>query len=170
MIKKAFSLVELMVTLIVLSCIIAAMTPTITKKLKSQGITVGSGGGGKNVSGDFEFSQDCSAFGEDCALCFNNKCSLCSKSCLANEYVDTPTCTCQSCDKFDNCLECNVNQCKKCENGYFINGLACEICPVGSFCDGIEKTTCPEGKYTGSEGQTSCTTCEVGYACSNGIK
>ncbi len=47
--KKAFSLVEILVALIIVSLITAAMAPVITKKLSSAGITIvggGSGGGG----------------------------------------------------------------------------------------------------------------------------
>ena len=37
--KKAFSLVELMVTLVVVAILTAAMAPVITKRLKSKEIT-----------------------------------------------------------------------------------------------------------------------------------
>jgi len=164
--KRAFSLVELMVTLIVISVIISAMTPMITKKLKSQAITVGSGGN-QNI----EFQQDCSAWSEDCVLCTETKCNLCMKECLSNQYTQTSTCACSPCTDFNsNCLECSSKQCKKCANGYYVNGITCTICPIGSYCDGITKTTCEEGQYTDSTGQTFCKDCEVGYACTGGIK
>ena len=43
---RAFSLVELMISLITISVIIAAMTPIITKKLSASRVAVGSFGGG----------------------------------------------------------------------------------------------------------------------------
>ena len=46
---RAFSLVELMISLITISVIVAAMTPVITKKLTSQRVAVGSFGGGANM-------------------------------------------------------------------------------------------------------------------------
>jgi len=155
--RCAFSLVELMVTLIILSCIISAMTPIITKKLQSQGITVGSGGGGNS---NFEFEQDCSSFGEDCALCFSDRCAMCTKECLASEYVEISSCTCKTCDIFNFCKECSSKQCKKCENGYFLNDVVCEVCPVGYFCDGEIKQECDDGYYQNEAQKATCKTCE----------
>ena len=64
--KEAFSLVELMVSLVVVSCITAALTPVITKKLKSTSISVTAGSSNQNL----EFKQDCSEdFSADCLLC-----------------------------------------------------------------------------------------------------
>ena len=44
--NKAFSLVEILVALIIVSLITAALVPVITKKLSSSGITISGGGGG----------------------------------------------------------------------------------------------------------------------------
>jgi len=174
-----FSLIELMVTLIIISVIVGAMTPIITKKLKSQSITVGSGA---SEQIDTEFEQDCLAFGEDCVLCTQNKCSLCAKECLTGEYIKTSSCECKSCNIYENCKECNSRQCKKCNSGYYLNGSTCEICPAGHKCDGINKNTCSEKTYSlaGSEECTDCTqnckecnsttgacqTCDEGYLIS----
>ena len=38
--KKGFSLIELMISLITISCITAAFTPIVTKKLKNSDVTV----------------------------------------------------------------------------------------------------------------------------------
>jgi len=152
--RYAFSLVELMVTLIILSCIIAATTPTITKKLHSQSITVGSGGGQSNL----EFSQDCSQW-EDCALCFPDKCAMCAKECLENEYVEVSNCTCKSCNIYSNCKECTSKQCKNCEDGYFLDNLTCSSCPVGFYCDGKSKSKCESGYYQDELKQKTCKSC-----------
>lgn len=42
--KKAFSLVEILVALIIVSLITAALAPVITKKLSSSGVTITGGG------------------------------------------------------------------------------------------------------------------------------
>ena len=47
-IKKGFSLVELLISLIVISCITAAFTPLITKKFATN-IGFGGGGGGGDI-------------------------------------------------------------------------------------------------------------------------
>ena len=39
--NNAFSLVELLISLVVISCVLAAMTPVVTKKLSNRTITVG---------------------------------------------------------------------------------------------------------------------------------
>ena len=45
-IKRAFSIIEILVALVVVSVITAALAPVITKKLKSSSITVLGGHGG----------------------------------------------------------------------------------------------------------------------------
>ncbi len=71
--KFAFSLVEILVALIIISVITAALAPVITKKVKSAGVTItgGGGGGGPNTG---EYS---------CPLGFfldteNNECDVCN--------------------------------------------------------------------------------------------
>ena len=61
----AFSLVELMISLITISLIAAAFAPVITKKLSKNNITVGSFGGGGGGGGA---SLECSGI-SDCILC-----------------------------------------------------------------------------------------------------
>ncbi len=45
-IKSAFSLVEILIALIIVSVVMAALAPVITKKIKSSGVTISGGGGG----------------------------------------------------------------------------------------------------------------------------
>ena len=150
----AFSLVELMVTLVVVSILTAAMAPVITKKLKSKEITVSSG-----TSKDIEFEQDCTAFGVDCALCFDDRCALCAKVCNSDEYVDTPECVCKPCNIYEQCLECTAKQCTKCNLGYYLENRQCTICPIANSCDGTYKTACADGYYSDVEGLGTCKTC-----------
>lgn len=101
-----FSLVELMISLIVISLITAALAPVITKKLTSGTITVGSfgggGGGGENIT------------------------------CPAGLYIDMDTKTCEVCPAGFECDGANKipcpagtfslnrqSECTPCEDGYY---------------------------------------------------
>ena len=81
----AFTLVELMISLIVISLIAAAFVPVITKKLSSSSIFAGSSGGG--------FSKTCSEIDEDCDLCAGSICLSCKKTCSAGETLNTTSCS-----------------------------------------------------------------------------
>ena len=101
--KFGFSLVEIVVALIIISVITAALAPIITKKMKSTGITIGSGDGGS-------LQMNCSKFGSECSLCYPNKCVVCVKSCLDTQALDIAGCKCKDCnDSIDmfgpNCLK-----------------------------------------------------------------
>ena len=85
--KLAFSLVELMISLIIISLIAAAFVPVITKKLSSSSIFAGSTGGG--------FNKSCSEIDEDCDLCAGSICLSCKKTCSAGETLNTTSCSCE---------------------------------------------------------------------------
>ena len=89
--KSGFSLIELMISLIIISLIAAAFVPVITKKLARSSIVVGSFG--NNSSGGV--SENCSNISEDCALCAGDTCLSCKKTCSAGETLDTTNCTCK---------------------------------------------------------------------------
>lgn len=164
---KAFSLVEILVALIIVSIIMAAMAPIITKRLSSSGVTIAGGGGSSGT-----LSSSCEAFGANCTLCYQDKCVTCSVSCSSNQATDISTCSCKACSTLhgNNCLKCNTNECIECSSNYYIKNGKCEICPIGSYCNGTTATVCPNGKYTDATGQTSCKNCEAGYKCENGTK
>ena len=112
--KKAFSLVEILVALIIVSLITAALAPVITKKLSSSGITIGGGGGGGVPS---------------------------AGACAAGQYFDMDEQTCKHCPEGHFCdgfnkLVClagtstsadgtdkhplnGQSQCKECADGYY---------------------------------------------------
>ena len=89
--KSGFSLIELMISLIIISLIAAAFVPVITKKLARSSIVAGSFG--NNSSGGV--SENCSNISEDCALCAGDTCLSCKKTCSAGETLDTTNCTCK---------------------------------------------------------------------------
>ena len=70
----AFSLIELMISLITISCITAAFAPIITKKMKNSNVSVALS----------EISTKCDKFTEECTLCYSSKCVMCNRHC--NEY------------------------------------------------------------------------------------
>jgi len=155
--KKGFSLVELMVTLVVVAVLIAALVPVITKRLKSKEITVGafsaSGSGGS-------FNVDCSAFSEKCSLCNDDVCAVCKETCAYNQVLSTTECQCKNCsDLFeDKCQQCTLNACTLCEAGNHISAGSCATCPAGYKCDGISRTQCTTGTYA-LEGESECKNC-----------
>ena len=85
---KGFSLVELMISLIVISLIMAAFVPVISKKLTTGSIFAGSSGGG--------FGKSCSEIDEDCDLCAGSICLSCKKTCPAGETLNTTSCSCET--------------------------------------------------------------------------
>lgn len=133
---KAFSLVELMISLIVISLISAAFAPVITKKLSNGIITIGSFGGNNN-SGSGEVN------------CPSNI------TCEAGYYLDG-TCKCQHCSD-PNCTYCAHNACSICNDGFtLINGkcenLACHDSgglPTKACCESINAMFIDK-KYTGT--------------------
>ncbi len=159
---SAFSLIELMISLIVISSISAAFAPVISKRLSSTATTISSGQG--------SISTKCEdKFGADCTLCYKTKCIICLKSCTSNTYVDIPTCTCKSCSSIaTNCTKCNDEKCLQCNLGYKLVNGKCEKCPAGYSCNGITQTICSAGTYSGA-GAASCTACQAGkYQASKG--
>ncbi len=63
--KKAFSLIELLISLIIISLLVAAFAPIITKKLKASDISIGSFGSGSNVNMTLErqvTKEDCDKY------------------------------------------------------------------------------------------------------------
>lgn len=159
-IQKAFSLVELMVTLIVISVIVSVCAPIITKKLSSKAITVSEKGGDLSV-----IRSDCEAFenfGGKCSACLDNVCLLCEITCTEAQYKNIGKCQCENCsDRSTGCLKCSSTGCDLCQSGYYLNEQKdCIICEAGHKCsDGINKEICSAGYYQNLTGQTSCKAC-----------
>ncbi len=150
--KNGFSLVELLISLIIISCITAAFTPLITKKFSSG--VFGSGGG--SVS---DITNECDKFSSNCTLCTNDFCIVCSGlSCGVDEYKDTKTCSCKKCvDKYGaDCNKCNDNKCLTCPNGEYLDNSdeSCKSC-TNKFSN---CTSCDENK---------CAACKDGYVLEN---
>ena len=146
--KKGFSLVELLIALVVISCITAAFTPLITKKFSSG--VFGSGGN--------DLTEDCvDKFGENCTFCTSTYCIECSLSCPSGEYLDTEKCKCLPCsDKYgEDCEKCTEKKCLTCPSGQYLDSDDnCQSCSDKfNHC-----ATCTESE---------CTSCADGYVLTN---
>ncbi len=168
--KKAFSLIELLISLITISVIMAAMAPVVTHKLKHGGVSIGTK----------KLSMKCPAtVGSQCTLCLGNQCIACPIGC-GTQFKNTLTCKCETCTQA-NCVNCTSdrNKCDRCKSGYQKSGDGCSACGAGYYsneggtCQKCAKgtkansssaatgcTTCDGNKeYQDSEGQTTCKTC-----------
>ena len=178
--NNAFSLVELLITLIIISCILAAFAPVITKRLSNKEYAV--------AQGIELLSSECSSIDADCTLCFKDKCIICSKNCAKGVNKDIESCSCFSCDTFDsNCASCNVKECETCKDGYYFSDeKKCASCSdIDPFCIKCsDSTTCTECASTHNlientcvikdENCTSyeegiCTSCKTNYYLKDGI-
>ena len=133
----AFSLVELMISLITISCIAAAFAPVITKKLNKSSVAVRSGN---------QLLSDCSKFNQDgkynCKACYPDQCIVCTLTCPVERWLDLKQCTCRLCIGNSNdpknpnpCLSCvDGTTCNRCKAGYYKNGNSCADCPAGKCC------------------------------------
>jgi len=187
-----FSLVELMISLITISCIAAAFTPVITKKLKKQDVAL-------SLAQTSEITNQCSGyepkFTDKCKLCTKTYCIQCPlDNCPNGKYLDLPYCDCLACSKNKNfidseltknkCISCTKDVCMACNNlnedegKYYIKNGLCENCPSNKICDGInalDKAICdnpPNGYYCDgislktciSKYPSYCATCDR-YTC-----
>ena len=183
---KAFSLIEVLISLIIVSTITAAFTPVISKKLQQNSITAG-GASTSIIKSDCEkFSKN----GGTCHTCFNNACIVCEyENCSG--YLNVGKCQCESCTlRSANCIKCNSKECTKCKEHYYLDSnKKCQSCPSGKYCDGSSNpmncsrinsncitcssssicTKCNSGYYLNSA-KTSCTKCEAGNYCNGQTK
>ena len=168
---KAFSLVELMVSLITVALITAAFTPTISKKLKDSSVTVvGLSTKCEQLMDQKRSGTSCPAGVNNCygtcTLCDKNKCVWCGLSRTnIGHYVDEEKCMYKPCS--NNCKRCpNLNECIECDPGYIRNETTkkCDACPAGYYSVAINKCEpCPAGQVAPA-GSNKCTPCEAGEA------
>lgn len=132
--KHGFSLVELMVTLIVVSMLVAAMAPVITKKLKNNTVAIS----GVTTS--------------------NGSAMSCDISCTNKQAKDSSNCECKECSVLfgDSCLRCDITKCTECSSENYLNNGVCIACENGYYCDGTSKIDCPVGYYCQNSTKTQC--------------
>ena len=158
MIKKeiAFSLVELMISLIVISIVTAAFAPVITKKLKVEDRSLWA-----KSTVDYIYDEEiCTKKVENCAMCLADTCIRCKN----NYYLKNNSCI--ECSK--GCVNCDITQgCTRCETGYYLDNGICTMCPEGcAKCDSA--TSCSECKQGYYINGSNCTECDSNcVSCSN---
>ena len=174
----AFSLVELLISLIAISCITAAFAPVISKKLMSNSVSIGST---SNNSGGGGLSPDCTHISQNCQSCLGDTCLSCNTAgfeCEERQYKSNLSCACINCPDYDpNCLECDNSGCTKCPEGYYVKNGKCSNCIEGYYCpNGTDLKKCPKGyqcptsnlttpigcsaqTYQSNEAATSCIAC-----------
>lgn len=151
--KKAFSLIELLISLIIISIITAAFSPILIKKLKRSNI-IGAPSGA---------ITKCDKINTNCKLCIKDTCIKCELNCSSNQYKDTGSCICKNCNTFNAaCLSCNSTGCLRCKAGYGLNNGSCTACAAGWASDGTTVCKiCPKGNYSNSD-KSACLPCTDG--------
>lgn len=173
---KSFSLVELLISLIILSLLLSAFSPVIVKKLKASDITIGNFN--DNVGqlvlckdGYHEFKDKCYLNIENCSgYDASNNCSACESGyALYNNKCY---------DAIDNCLIQRGDKCTYCNSGYTLYdnacyqsvancqtqiGTTCSACQSGYYLynERCIRCLCTNGSCDG--GRIYCTSCDSGY-------
>ena len=157
----AYSLVELMISLIAISCITAVFVPVITKKITTPGVS----------SSMPDVTTKCDDFTNKCTLCYPNKCIVCYRTCNENQYKNNGTCLCENCsDRSTGCLKCDKTSCSLCASGYGLTSDGkCKLCSAGYYSDGTyDCKACPIDQYQSQTGKSSCIACPAGQGANEG--
>lgn len=159
--KKGFSLIELLVSLITISIIIASMAPVITHKLKQNRVAL------KSKSVKIDCAKE---YGTDCMMCNEKSCLWCSTyiNIPDGQYVD-PSFGCErkNCQgKFGStCTKCTKDYCLGCTGGYGYNNTnhSCIGCNAPYYSPGGSSgcLMCNQGyKYQNENLKTDCKECD----------
>ena len=153
---SAFSLVEVSISVLIISIIAASLTPVISKRVTG------------SVMAN-KISTNCDSIDSFCAMCYPSmgKCISCTKTCESNQYRKEETCSCINCSSLygSYCAKCNSKECVQCKEGYFLNDdkMGCSKCPIGYYCyqeNGVsKKLKCPKGTYGDVKGLSECKKC-----------
>ena len=138
---KAFSVIELTISLVAIGVIAMGAGPVVTKKMNS---FIQSGG---------VYTLSCSNnFSSDCKFCSATRCVICMKKECSNNGGGYNNDKCACCP--NNCVSCekDKNYCTSCVAGKILSGTApnqkCDSnCPAGKYCPRgtNEIITCPAG-------------------------
>ena len=165
----AFSLVELMISLIVISIVTAAFAPLITKKLKTSDMSIGTA-----TATSITSSAVCNSVSAGCIECENDKCLAVSDGYFINEITNKS----QSCNSvLTGCATCsNATKCDACDaaHGYILSGsictpcsTGCSACTDGYYLDNTDCKSCFSIRHCEKCSSSSvCTQCITGYEIS----
>lgn len=157
---QGFSLIELLISLIIISVIVASFAPVLSKKLVRGSISI-SQGSKKNLT------TDCPVH-SNCMLCYEDEkdasCLVCVASCGDGEYTDRQNCSCISCSgRFSGCYTCTASRCTRCNSGWGMTASGCEYCGAGKASDGTTACiNCNGARQYSLAGATSCSECPTG--------
>ena len=151
-----FSLVELMISLIVISVVTAAFTPILTKKLKTSDQSIGTA-----TATSITSSAVCNAVSKGCLECEDDKCIAADSE--NGYFLNESTGKSQACNSvITGCAKCNIDGsiCNSSEDGYYMDGTTPKSCPSScSKCSSSSScSACNSGYYLNS---SSCTACSV---------
>ena len=157
-----FSLVELMISLIVISVVTAAFAPVLTKQLKTSDQSIGTA-----TTTSLTSSAICNSVSKGCIECEDDKCIAAGDG----YYVDPGTQKSVKCP--DACKTCNdATSCKtgSCADGYYADGSPLGCAPCSSECgtclgSATNCLTCANNQYYKSG--SSCLLCSTGVGLSN---
>ena len=167
---KAFSLIELMISLITISCLFAAFSPVVFKKITEKN-TVSPGTKFKvcNKGNYFDGIKDCKPCPEGQyqdesgkTFCKDSPIGTYSDNEAAINYTICPEGQYQSQTKQTKCIACPKGQYQNLKGQ-----AACKDCPAGYYQDTIGATSCKScssGKWS-NIGASSCFECGIGTNC-----
>lgn len=146
---KSFTIMEIMVGILVVSVLLSAFTPVISKKISSTGRSVTATLG--KLGSDAECGQ-LSLNGGTCGACLGGFCFNCNISCGDYQKINSLQCKCEdlaecAAGKY---MDMTIYSCVECEAGYY--------CPGGKN----SKQECPDGKYSiklGATDESDCSSC-----------
>jgi len=152
----AFSVIELVITLIAVSCLMAGFAPAIQKKLKQNAFKI--------HNREVLTGNNCP---DGCAVCYTDKCLLCVKICPGGQELDSESCTCVSCA--EHCDQCSSSVCTNCDTGYRLTNGQCNMCDATYSWNSSNRTCtkcqgssfCPGFNFTSQS-------CPSNASCSNG--
>lgn len=191
----AFSVMELVVSFVIIALVTSASTPILFKKsskmkLKSLNSITTKCDTKNSVCSSFldnpndENSSRCQVFKKrveqgqilyTCALCKTSAINACK---IQGTYFDTDNCKCFSCDKFNTtscqncCTRCNRDFCTGCALGVGLKTrtakMGCVECEAGTYSDTDKDESCKEckkGYYQNETRKSSCKLCDKGHYC-----
>ena len=143
---KAFSILEVVISFIIIGSVTAALTPVVIKKTNNKTISIG-----KSIV----ITKNCTS---PCSLCNSDgRCWVCNRKCDSGYYKITSSCSCKSCTSIDpNVKTCSVGGViNSCKTSYYLSNNSCKLCEAGYYCTGgSNRATC-------SSKTTNCSACNA---------
>lgn len=181
--KKAFSLVEIMLILIMSALLLLVLSSIVIKRIQDTDISLALNAGAskleEHVDDNSKHTPECEYIhGEGCTQCNDylysvGYCTGCKDGYYLQLEPERKEGTWQACKKcseaFPNCNECDGDKCTLCEPGYILErDNQCHACPQGTFgYIDIENNVntckfCEIDTYQDQVGKSYCNPCPEG--------